>query len=201
MISIDGRSNPGWVTPHDAFRDVSAGTHQVVVSKEGYDDWQQSVTIEGGKANSITAHLTAPRGEINIVTSPPGVEVFIDGKSYGPSPVRATLTAGEHKYTIPRAGAEPYEKSFTLKSGAVLTRTVDLGGSAAPTGIVEVRTIPLGATVRADGAVLPGQTPTSFRLTIGRHILIVSLRGFQSKRLEVDVTAEGIAKNIQLSPE
>jgi serine/threonine-protein kinase len=201
MISIDGRSNPGWVTPHDAFRDVSAGTHQVVVSKEGYDDWQQSVTIEGGKTNSITAHLTAPTGEITIVTSPPGVEVLIDGKSYGPSPVRATLTAGAHKYTIPRAGAEPYEKTFTLKSGAVKRTEVDLGGSAASTGIVEVRTIPLGATVRADGALLPGQTPTSFRLTIGHHTLIVSLPGFQSKRLEVDVTAEGIVEKIPLSPQ
>jgi hypothetical protein len=200
-IIIDGRSDPGWVTPHDAFSDVAVGTHQVVVSKDGYSDWQQSVTIEGGKTNSVAAQLTIPSGEINIITVPAGAEVLIDGKSYGVSPVRATVTAGEHKYTIKRPGAQPYESTFKMRDGEIQTRKVELGGAPVATGIIEVRTIPPGATVLADGGTIPGQTPTSFRLTTGHHTIIVSLSGFRPERRGLDVTAEGNVVEITLSPQ
>ena len=39
-ISVDGRSEPNWVTPY-TISDLSVGSHQVVVSKEGYDNYQQ----------------------------------------------------------------------------------------------------------------------------------------------------------------
>jgi len=54
--------------------------------------------------------------------------VTIDGKPMGPSPVRTTLQVGEHKYTIKRAGWDPYEGSFAAKSGAVITVKINMGG-------------------------------------------------------------------------
>jgi predicted Ser/Thr protein kinase len=198
-ISLDGRSEPGWVTPH-TFPDLPAGTHMVVISKEGYEDVQQSVAIEGGRTNSVTAELTVPSGEVTIVTNPPGAEVFIDGRSVGPSPARATVTVGEHKYTIRRPGMEPYESTFTMKNGAILTKRVNLGGEAIPTGIVEVRTIPPGATVYADGSQVGSLTPTSFRLSAGHHTLRVSLPGRPPVQRDIDVSANGSAQvNIDLS--
>jgi predicted Ser/Thr protein kinase len=197
-ISLDGRSDPSWVTPY-TITGLPTGTYNVVISKDGYENFQQSVTIQGGQTDSVVGNLSSPRGEISIVTSPPGVEVLIDGKSYGPSPVRATLNAGDHTYTVKRPGADPYENTFTLKSGAILTKKLNLG-EVVTTGIVEVRTIPPGATVLADGTPVGGQTPTSFRLTVGAHTLVLSLSGYRPIQQHVDVSASGTSHiNINLT--
>jgi len=197
-ISLDGRSDPSWVTPY-TIGGLPAGTYNVVISKDGYEDFQQSVTIQGGQTNSVVGNLSSPRGEINIETSPTGVEVLIDGKTYGPSPVRATLSAGDHTYTVKRPGAEPYERTFTLKSGAIVTKKLNLG-EVTRTGIVEVRTIPPGATVLVDGSPVGGQTPTSFRLAVGPHTLAISLSGYRPVQQHVDVSASGTSNiNINLT--
>jgi hypothetical protein len=148
------------------------------------------VTIEGGQTKSVTGNLSAPVGEVNMVTTPPGVEVLIDGKSYGPTPFHATLKAGQHVATVKRPGADPYETTFELKSGAIMTKKLALG-EAAQMGIVEVRTIPPGATVFADNQPTGGQTPTSFRLTVGTHMLTLSLSGYRPVQTQVIVSASG----------
>jgi serine/threonine protein kinase len=127
-ISVDGSSEPGWVTPYSSPIERPPGTHNVVISKEGYDDYQQFVSLEGGKTITVNAQLAESRGDVVIMTTPTGLEVSIDGKVMGPSPVRVTLVVGEHKYTVKRAGWEPYEGSFTAKSGAVITVKVNMGG-------------------------------------------------------------------------
>ena len=189
-ISVDGQSGPNWVTPY-TISDLSVGTHQVVISKEGYDDYQQSVTIEGGKPYRVNASLSVASGEVNIATTPPGFDVLIDGKLKGPSPVRASVVPGKHTYTVERPGATPYEDKFTMESGAILSLKVSMGGEAGATGIVDVRTVPSGAMVLADGKPVEGQTPTSFRLTAGRHTLVISLSGFRSVQQVIEVKADG----------
>jgi len=100
----------------------------VVISKEGYDDYSQFVSLEGGKTITVNAQLVEAKGDVVIMTTPPGLEVSIDGKVMGPSPVRVTLPVGNHKYTVKRAGWEPFEGSFAAKSGAVITVKVNMGG-------------------------------------------------------------------------
>jgi eukaryotic-like serine/threonine-protein kinase len=126
-ISVDGRSDPMWLTPY-TIPDLPAGAHTVVISKDGYDDFQQSVTVAAGESINVEGNLSLGRAEVNIVTVPPGVEVLIDGKSYGPSPVRATLVVGNHVYKVIPPDQPPYENSFTLTSGQILTKRVTLTG-------------------------------------------------------------------------
>jgi hypothetical protein len=303
-ISVDGRSDPSWLTPY-TIADLSAGAHNVEISMDGYDSFQRSVTIEGGKTTNVAGNLSTAHAEIDIVTVPPGVETLIDGKSYGLSPVRATLPPGNHTYMVKPPGMAPHEKAFTLKSAQILTIKLTLGtafarnpvvtlipsgdfqpwngpvskgqilpdnsiegglkpigsltvpplpdapakayivfiihidpdgnvtpgrktvddyglgpqvmaaakawkfnppmvkekpvstavtvkvtfpGAAVTTGIVEVRTIPPGATVLADGSPVSGQTPCSFRLSVGTHTLVVSLAGYGPIQKQVTVS-------------
>ncbi len=185
-ITVDGRSNPAWVTPF-TIPDLGPGTHNVSITKEGYDNYQQSVTVESGQVAKVEANLSSPKAEFDIATKPPGLEILIDGKSYGPSPVRAVVEPGIHTYTVKRPGADPYENSVKLQAGSLVSKTVTLGAAEA-TGIVELRSTPPGATVTADGAPVGGQTPTSFRLGVGTHILVIALSGYQSSQRQVTVT-------------
>ncbi len=193
-ISIDGRSDPDWITPHSVFEDIPAGTHLVAVSEEGYDDVQRSVTIEGGRTSSFHAQLSVSTGEVDIKTVPAGQEILIDGKSYGPSPVQKMLPIGEHSVTIMQPGQDPYHTTVVAKSGVASTKTVKPGGAATPTGIVEVRTDPPGASVLADNQPVGGTTPTSFRLAPGHHVITVFKSGSRPMRQEVDVTGEGVSQ-------
>jgi hypothetical protein len=159
----------------------------VVVSRKGYEDVQQKVTIEAGRTASVPVQHSGPAGEIEIITIPPGVEVLIDGRSIGPSPVRATLAPGQHTYVLSQPGMEAYRGSLTTENGTTKIIRVNLGGEVTPTGIVEVHTIPAGATVTADGNRVQAQTPTAFLLTAGRHTLVISLSGFNPVQRVIEV--------------
>jgi serine/threonine protein kinase len=185
-ISIDGRSDPSWLTPF-TFSELSPGAHVVVVSMDGYDVFQQSVTVVGGQTENVEANLVAGKAEINVITVPAGIEVLVDGKSYGPSPIRAVLPAGNHTYVVKPSNQPPYESSFTLSLGQILTKKVTLSGSLS-TGVVEVRTTPPGATVMADGSPVGNQTPTSFRLPVGSHTLVISESGYKPTQKQVVVS-------------
>ncbi len=186
-ISVDGATDPSWVTPF-TIPSLSAGTHNVTISMTGYDNYYQVVTITAGQTTSLMGNLSAPSAGLKVVTDPPGVEVLIDDKSYGPTPVNANLTPGTHTYTIKWVGAQPTQGTVNLKNG-------DLKGISgkAPvlTGIVEARTIPPGATVLESGSLISGngKTPTSFRLSVGQHTLVFSLPGYKPVQQQVTVEA------------
>jgi len=200
-ITIDGRSEMAWATPY-TIPDLPAGTHSVAVTKPGYSNYQQSITIEGGRTAALNAPLSVPAGEINISTVPPGIDVLIDGHPVGRSPVQKSVGIGQHTYTLQVPGRDPYTKTFEIKTdGSILTKNVDMSSliAAGPTGIVEVRTIPPGATVQVEGKTYAG-TPTSFRLSAGRHTLTISLSGYAPLQKEVDVPADGsLAVNEKLA--
>jgi hypothetical protein len=192
QITVDGKSDPAWVTPF-TIPDLAAGMHSISVAKEGYNVAQRGITVERGETASYNAELTVPMGEVNIVTNPPGLEILIDGQSAGRSPVQKSLNVGHHTFTLRAPGMDPYTSSFDIRyNGYMITKRVDLGGSIpAVTGVVEVHTDPPGATLQADGKALGGATPTSIRLTAGRHTLTLSLPGYQSIQKVVDVPADG----------
>ncbi len=184
-ISVDGNSQPNWVTPF-TIPDLPAGVHNIEISMNGYDPYWQSVTITAGQTTTLAGNLSAPSAGLNVVTDPPGVEVLIDDKSYGPSPVNATLTPGTHTYTIKWVGASPSQGSVKLANGDL--RRIS-GKAPALTGIVVARTIPPGATVLENGAPISGNggTPASFRLSVGQHTLVFSLNGYKPVTQQVTV--------------
>ena len=55
------------------------------------------------------------RGSIQVATEPPGAEVFVDGRSYGPSPVTVLgLLTGEHYVTVKATGYEKVIRRVTV---------------------------------------------------------------------------------------
>ena len=124
-FTIDGNSDPAWITP--ATVSQPPGSHRVVISKEGYGEFEQTVDLEAGRTATINAPLSQEVGEIVINTTPPGLEVFLDGKSLGLSPAHAVVPVGPHKYLVKRAGWDPYEGSVNVRNGAALSVKVDMG--------------------------------------------------------------------------
>ncbi len=139
-ITINGETNPGWRTPH--IFDLPQGLYRISVSQEGYTTWYRVVRVTPGHKHWLMADLHMPRGVIVIDTEPPGMQVFIDGKAYGPSEVEASLDAGLHQFkVVPPGGKRPLEGSFVLKPGDVVTRKIRWPSPAGqPTAINKTET-------------------------------------------------------------
>ena len=201
-VTLDGKPEMSGAAPFSV-QSLSPGVHSVVVAKDGYNSAQRSITVEAGKAANLSVELTVPAGEINIETTPSGIETLIDGQLVGKTPVQKPVGVGKHTFTLRGPEMDPYTGNFEIKyDGYIITKRVNLGGAAAtPTGIVEVRTTPSGATVQADGNPAGATTPTSFRLNRGLHRLTISLSGYATIDKDVEVPADGtISINEPLSP-
>ncbi len=188
-ITVDGQREADWVTPY-TFSRLSAGRHSVVVSMSGYGDVQRVLEIEGGRTGTFYANLTVPSGVIGIQTVPPGAEVIIDGRSYGRSPIEQVVPVGQHNYEVRMSGMGSRDGTFTIREeGHIVRLRVPLSSDVSSTGIVEVRTIPPGATVFVDGKPAGGMTPMSFRVPAGSHTVTISLSGYRPVQRNIEVSA------------
>jgi Protein kinase domain/Carboxypeptidase regulatory-like domain/PEGA domain len=115
-IVIDGQSDPSWVTPYTIH--MPAGSHYVSLVKDGYDTAGKRVTVESGGEVALNLQLALPTGDVELDTDPRGLQVSIDGKAYGPSPVKVKLSAGKHTYHVaPPPGQAAGEGTFNVQAG------------------------------------------------------------------------------------
>lgn len=140
-------------------------------------------------------------GGLDIITEPPGLEVLIDGRSYGPSPIHTALSEGDHTYRVKPAGLRAFEKKFTITAGTIRILHVSFVPlPVPPTGTLVVETNPPGAAVELDGGSFEGWTPATFELAAGPHQLRLSLDGYRpvtrAVRLDADHTLT-LRQNLQ----
>ncbi|MGO8792268.1 MAG: AAA family ATPase [Terriglobia bacterium] len=132
-ITVNGDSNPKWITPR--LFSLAPGTYVVSVSQQGYEPWTRRVHVEEGRERYLVADLEDREGGIfTVETDPPGMQVFIDGKAFGPSRVETVLSSGWHVCeVIPGPGLQPMVKKFHLKPGDALTRRIRLNSPSGST--------------------------------------------------------------------
>ncbi len=122
-ITVNGRHEDDWVTPH--ILSLPPGAYRVEVSKGGYARWSQLVHVGEATRRWVMANLGLPSGLLVLQTEPPGMEVFIDGRYYGSSTVKITLAAGEHIYkVVSQSGSELYSGTIEIQPGRILMKTV-----------------------------------------------------------------------------
>jgi hypothetical protein len=91
-----------------------------------------------------------PTGELIVNTNPDGVQVFIDGKKRGVTPITLDLPTGDHKLELT---LDDQTRAIPIKitTGGHVQQFVELPKVAASLGQLSVRTDPPGATVTVDG--------------------------------------------------
>ena len=123
-VLIDGR--PRGPSPVRAM--LNTGPHKLLVQCPGVNVSRDFI-IEAGIYRSYVltcfdenpeAHL----GDVIIATEPSRLKVLIDGKPHGASPLQATLSQGQHNFTIECPDAGHYTKSFNVPPGQSRTYTI-----------------------------------------------------------------------------
>jgi hypothetical protein len=98
-------------------RECETGFARVLVFREGheYDEARYPAEYADVFARVRSRTLSAARGTLVVETEPEGAEIYVDGRSYGPSPARVDgLLVGDHYVTVKHLGYERIIRRATL---------------------------------------------------------------------------------------
>lgn len=187
------------------FTDVAAGSHEITVSKPGFQTYYSTITVKAGKSTDVSAYLTPLQttGNLAIYSSPGGASAYVDGIYYGATPTTVgNLVPGSHNVQIRLPGYQDWTGYASVQAGLTTTinPTLVKNPPVSSTGSVSVTSTPSGALVYLDGAY-QGKTPPGaylniYTVTTGSHVILLSRTGYQDYTGEVQVSA---AQNTRLS--
>ena len=143
---------------------------------------------ETKRAQRAVAAPVSPAALV-VYTTPPDVEVLLDGANVGKTPLELDgLAAGEHALTLQHALYETVELPATLSAGKQtrVERTLTRA-----TGALEVTTKPAGAWIERDGERWPTLTPTTLdALPAGALTLSIGADGYKAREVSAQVAKD-----------
>jgi TonB family protein len=118
--------------------DLALGTYDVRVERDGFEAQARPVTLSEGAADGMLRFVLARpaplQGEADIVSTPPGASVSVDGRPVGTTPITGLkLRAGRRRLEVALEGHETWTDTVRVAAGE--------------TGRVEVRLNPLARPV------------------------------------------------------
>ncbi len=189
-VFLDG--NRKGTTPCDV-KDLPFGKlYALRVSKAGFKQWKTQFKVEDVETRPFHAQLekagaaTTGWGRVEIVTSPPGAAVTLDGKPVdGKTPLTLErLVAGEnHTLVAELTGRKSWTKTFSVPAGRSVKLTGDLprkavgdSGTENKRAYVNLRSRPGGASYFLNGSPVS----SSFALEPGGNYLVSArLKGYK----------------------
>jgi len=74
------------------------------------------------QATAPTATAVAQTADLDIVSTPDGADIVIDGNYSGSTPSKISVTPGEHTITIKKDGFKPWERRLKASAGDITVR-------------------------------------------------------------------------------
>lgn len=195
VVFIDGEEVGS--TPLEAV-ELAAGTHDVMVRAERYQDFSTRVLIEGeGTIEKLDVELSPRWAPITFRSEPSGATVRVDDKAVGPTPVTADVLEGAHGYEMVRPGYKPHRGRVIVEAGK--PQSLAVVELLPADGKLALTSEPAGASVAVDGVYL-GQTPIDLSLSPGEaHEVAVSRAGYAPQTRQVRLRAgESQALHVEL---
>lgn len=198
-VRIDGQPVGGGTLGSLPIRveSLQPGRHQVQITREGYNDFEQWVEVQGGQVVRVTAMLErqAPNtGSILVSADIQGAPIFLDGEPRGATTmVIDDVPVGMHQLEIRPEGedVQPFSQQVIVQAGqrATVTATLRRVSTAPTTGSIAIITDVPEAEVRINGQALPPGTFSRDGLAPGNYVVQVIAPGHTPFRGEVQVQA------------
>ncbi len=95
---------------------VPCGPATVRFDRVRYDSLERQVTAVAGETLRLDIVLSRPAGQLELVTTPPGATVTVNGRAAGRSPSRAAVKAFETvRVTATLPGHKPWSKTVYVR--------------------------------------------------------------------------------------
>jgi uncharacterized protein (TIGR02145 family) len=165
---------------------LSAGVYSLEAQLKSHRAAKQDVEVAAGDKRTIELQPIPIYGSLDVVTSPSGATITINGKDYGTSPIALNkLLIGDYTVELSRQGYSTVRKSISISEGKseMINETLQNGR------LVTIKSIPNGANLYVDGESV-GKTPYNGNLTIGSHVLKIESGGKTAER-KVEIAQSG----------
>jgi len=168
------------------------------VSKPGYVTYMAPILEVPAPGGTIVLHATlrlnpvVGLASLNILSTPPGATVYLDGVNEGQVPPSGVLivdqvTPGNHAIEMQLSGFQTFTTEVTVNPNEVkIVRAVLIPQI---TGGISVTSVPTGASIYIDDQFRGASPVTVNDLTPGTHTVIVRLIGYQDWSTPVQVNA------------
>jgi len=177
-----------------------AGSHTVILSRAGYQDWVSTVSVSAGQTTTVSATLASdPKpvyGTVSISSDPSGASVYADDVYVGQtSPgiplVFTQVKPGYHTLLVSKTGYQDYSTNGVVAAGQNLDLVVKLTPTPQKptTGSVSITSVPSDAEVYLDNAFRGLSPLTLDSVSPGTHGILIRLSGYQDWSSQIQVTA------------
>jgi serine/threonine protein kinase/tetratricopeptide (TPR) repeat protein len=147
-------------------QELPEADYEVVVERKGHEPGKWRVQARYGAPAEVSVLILKPRpGSLYVSSSPPGAEIFVDGRKAGVTPLRLeNQPAGPRRVKLVHPERSDWEGPADVRPEETVELIVPLPGMAT----VRVETHPPNAVVT--GAV-QGKTPLSAKVKAGRRAI------------------------------
>ena len=147
---------------------LASGTYVLEAKKAGHRNTSTNVEITANQPRDIGLVSPYPiYGSANITSTPTMSEVYIDGKSYGQTPLFVPqLLIGQHQIEVKREGYGTYQSLLNVLEG----QKSDINASLKNTAPVTIKTNLSYAIIYIDEKQI-GKGSVDTNLTLGEHLL------------------------------
>jgi len=91
--------------------------HRLTLTKPGYETSSRELSVAADSGRRLQIELVAQYGEVEVQSTPPGVEIWVDGQRQGTTPSTLTLTAVSHSIELRQEGFAPEQAEITPRPG------------------------------------------------------------------------------------
>jgi len=91
--------------------------HKISILKEGYSPATRTISVTSGETGSVSVELKPELAQVQVISTPEGAELFIDGQSRGDANQTIKLPTHEHELEIRKAGYVSYSTNVTPRKG------------------------------------------------------------------------------------
>jgi len=167
-------------------KDIPKGRVSVTLKKDGYEPAVREMSVNAGDKQELFVSLEALPGKLLLTSVPDGARFYVNNEARGKGPVDVPgLKPGSYRVRAEMDGYGPVERTVSVDKGQTVSEEFRLESIL---GSLEVRTIPVGATVYVDGrncGSTKSDSPTAEasdvlvipNLKEGEHTLLVKCAG------------------------
>nr|NQU90014.1 PEGA domain-containing protein [Bacteroidota bacterium] len=163
---------------------LEKGMHTIEVRHDKYHNQTQKLDMDAGTYENIDFKLEPITGDLSIITNPPEAEIFINNKSYGPTPrVIKDLLIGTYEIELRKKNYASIKKEVVINEGQRVSITENLDNFKE----ITIISSPTGANLSLNGKS-EGSTPQTLTTNFGKKTIRLTKTGYNDLQETLTVT-------------
>lgn len=173
---------------------LNAGIYSLEARLDKYRTAKQDIELKAGDKKTIDLQPIPIYGSLDIISSPLGAKITIDGKEYGTTPnTISKLLIGDYMIQLTKAGFASVNKLISVIEG----KSVEINEKLMNSGPLKINSTPPNADIFIDEKLI-GKTPLNTELSYGKHTIKLTQED-KTNTQEIEFTAESSSElNIEL---